>query len=202
MDGGKERLAMVPIYEALHDIQQLKRRVLDAQIFRGYSGNARLTGGLLAAFAAIIMSASFYPVTPWAHVVGWGVLCSVAGAINIMAVLCWYRSEKRNLTGHQSLRPLLDLLAPFAVAAVLTFIFIEQGTYDFLPGMWMCLFGLMNIAARHTVPRATLFLGWYYIAAGVLCFIVRFRFYNPMPMGIVFGFGELIGGLVFLKAQR
>ena len=49
------------IHHALDQVRELRARVIENQIFQGYSGSARAMGGLLALLAAFIMSLPWYP---------------------------------------------------------------------------------------------------------------------------------------------
>jgi hypothetical protein len=61
----------------------------------------------------------------------------------------------------------------------------------------MCLFGLANFSSRHLLPRATGHLGLFYMLAGGLCLLSpTVNFVDPWPMALVFGIGELAGGLI------
>lgn len=76
----------VPIYEALHDIRELKRRIVDGKLFQGYSGVARMIGGTVAIVGMLIMFLPFYPKTPTSHIIGWGIICVLAGGINFLTL--------------------------------------------------------------------------------------------------------------------
>ena len=190
-----------PIIEALADVKELRRRVLGNQLFYGYSGQARIAGGCIALVGALILSLGFIPATPQAHVVGWGTICAMSAIVNFTALIQW---QKRRDVEIEQLRPVLDLIAPFIVGGLLTFSFIWNSQHDLLFPMWMWLFGLMNISSRHCLPRSMVYLGWYYILAGVFCIISLpyTKFTNPWPMGLVFFIGELLGGISFIQLRK
>jgi hypothetical protein len=74
---------------------------------------------------------------------------------------------------------------------------MRQELYQYLAGIWMCLFGLANLASRHVLPRQISQVGWFYIACGTACLLVSdISFLNPWPMGIVFFLGEWAGGII------
>jgi hypothetical protein len=191
------------IHQALEQVREIRKRVVDRQLFSGYSGNARIAGGGLSFLGALVLSSELVEQTNGAHFIGWGVVCGVAFFINLFALLRWHMREagEKRLT---RLRPVLDILGPFVVGAVLTAVFASEGLYDHLFGMWMLVFGLMNIASRHALPRSVWNLGWYYVACGVFYLLVwdERSFLDPWPMGVVFFIGEIAGGVIFVENRK
>lgn len=189
------------LLEALADVQAVRRRVLDHQLFYGYSGVARIAGGCFALLGAIVLASNFLPASPEIHFIGWGVVCAAAAVTNFSALARWWRSRDTELI---QLRPVLDLVAPFLVGGLLTFTLFAHSNHDLIFPTWMCLFGLMNIASRHSMPKTMVYLGWYYIVSGGVCVLMlpRTGFMNPWPKGLVFFVGEVIGGITFIKLRR
>lgn len=191
------------IHQALDHIKELKEHIIENQRFRGYSGAARIFCGFLALLTAWVLSTPFYPQTPQAHVVGWGTLCALSVAINYGALLFWFFRNGSEQRDYRRLRPLIDAFPPLLVGGILTFALLRFGFYDLLFGVWMCLFGLTNIASRHVLPKEIWHVGWFYILSGTLylLFLSQISFLNPWPMGIVFFVGELGGGLLLYKTR-
>jgi len=192
----------IPLIEALADIRELRRRVLNHQLFCLYSGNARIVGGWFALIGAFVLSRPWIPLEPRVHVIGWGVICVCAATLNFGTLARrWQSGGSPKL---EQLRPVLDLVAPFIVGGILTYALITQAAYDLLFPSWMSLFGLMNIASRHSMPRTMVYLGWGYIACGFACLLSlpTAAFLNPWPMGFVFFVGEAIGGFAFIKMSQ
>ena len=189
------------LFEALADVKELRRRILDRQLFFGYSGWTRIAGGFVAIIGAFLLSRDWVPAMPWAHIIGWGAICAISAIANFSAVFHWWKSQAIELI---QLRPVLDLLAPFIVGALLTFCILYRQDFELLFPIWMWVFGLMNISSRHSMPQAMVFVGWFYIFAGAIC---AFRmdnnsFLHPWPMGITFFIGEIAGGSVFIKLRK
>jgi hypothetical protein len=186
------------IHHALAQVQELKMRVLNAQRFTGYSGLTRIMSGTLALFAPLVLGAEGYPKTPTAHLMGWGVVLVVSVVANYSALLYWFFSHPDVKRDIRRLIPTVDALPSLVVGGILTLALILRGDYDCLFGTWMCLFGLTNLSSRQVLPSALWPLGFFYIGCGTVClFWPSLSFTNPWPMGIVFGVGEWIGGLIF-----
>ena len=98
---------------------------------------------------------------------------------------------------------MLDVVPPLAVGALLTAVLLLQREFDLLFGVWMCMFGLTNLAARYVLPPQVCLVGLFYIAAGVLCFFwPGVGLQNPWPMGLVFFAGEWVSGMILYVDRR
>ena len=188
---------LLNIHEALDHVREVKQAVLERQRFRGYSGPARIVSGSVALVAALAMSTAGFPDENLAHILGWGTVFVIAFLLNAVAVLWWFFHDPVSHQDTRMLKPTLDVLPPIAVGGVLTAVMILHGQYQYLFGIWMCLFGLTNMASRMVLPRLIWVVGAFYIAAGAVCLLMpSISFQNPWPMGLVFFAGELAGGSV------
>lgn len=191
------------IHNALAQVRELRRRVVESQRFRGYSGRARAMGGAAALLGAWVMSLRQIPETTEAHLIGWGAVLVVSLSFNYGALLLWFLSEPLEKRDVRQLLPAVEPFFPLLVGGVLTWILIRSDLFQYLFGMWMCMYGLANLAARWFLPRAVFPLGLYYILAGTVCLLaVDISFMNPWPMGVVFFVGELVGGLIFFSIRK
>lgn len=186
------------IHHALAQVRELKIRVLNAQQFQGYSGRCRAAGGTVALLAPLVMGWGAYPNTPEAHLWGWAVVFACAILSNYSAVLFWFLFQSDAERDVRRLMPTLDALPSLVVGGVLTGALVLNAQHDLLFGTWMCLYGLTNLSARNTLPRALRPLGIFYIACGAVCLITPLgSLSHPWAMGLVFGAGELVGGFIF-----
>jgi hypothetical protein len=111
--------------------------------------------------------------------------------------LYWFFNDPRVNRNIWRLKPTIDFLPPLFVGGVLTFTMIISGLYDYLFGVWMCMFGLSNLASRNVLPGPITLVGLFYLVCGSAWLIAPdVSFLNPWPMGIVFFAGEWGGGLV------
>lgn len=186
------------VHDALRQVRELKQRVMDSQRFTGYSGIARATGGLIALAGALVMNSASYPRTMSAHLAGWGIVMVLGVIINYAPVVHWFISNPAIKRDIRRLNPALDPIAPLLVGGILCMAIIRQQTYSLLFGACMCVFGLTNLSSRRVLPKAIWLLGAYYIICGAVCLLVIVPdFTNPLPMGMVFFVGELLGGMIF-----
>lgn len=193
----------VNIIEALADVRRIKRHVLESQQFYGYSGLARIIGGILSLLTAVILASSSVPLHPAAHLTGWGTLCMVAGVVNYGALALWYSRLDRNALDRTRFKPIIDPIPSLVGGAIVSIACIVAQHYDLLFGVWMVFFGVAHLAARASLDDEVSYLGWFYIIAGALqLLLLQGSFLNPWPMGIVFFVGEITGGLIFVRMRR
>ncbi len=185
------------VHDALDQVRHLQHAILERIRFHGFSGPTRAFSGTLALFTAIFMSTSYYPQTAKAHLIGWAAVFSVALILNGGALLHWFLNDRAVQRNPRRLRPVLDVIPPLFVGGVLTAALILRGQLDLLFGIWMLMFGLVNLASRHVLPRAINWVGLFYIFAGMAWILTPgMSFMQPWPMGIVFFAGEWAGGLI------
>lgn len=186
------------IHEALRQVRDLHRHILDKQRFRGYSGRARAIGGTLALLTAWILSTSLVPKTPFSHLAVWGGLFIAAVFLNYGALLYWFFFDKVMERSQKVLRPAFEVFPIFFVGGILTIALLINERPALLFGTWMSLFGLANLVSRQVLPRLTLAVGAMYLVSGAWFLLdPRLSFFNPWPMGLVFFIGEWFGAFVF-----
>ncbi len=191
------------IHAALAQVRELQRQVLERQRFRGYSDKARAASGGVAMLAAIILASPRMPRTELTHLMVWLLVFLFALIANYGAVTYWFLNDPKVKRDIRKLKPTLDVFPPLGVGAILTLALVLRGDFHYLFGIWMCLFGLANLASRHVLPRPIAYVGLYYLTAGTLClFIPPLTFTNPWPMGVVFFLGEGTSGIILRLDQR
>ncbi|NQT94698.1 MAG: hypothetical protein HQ559_18220 [Lentisphaerae bacterium] len=188
------------IHDALAQVRKLQQFILERNKFHGYSGTARMVGGLGALAATLLLASPAIPRTPLAHLACWGCLMVVAIALNYGAVALWFLFEPGVGRKLERIAPLVDAVPALAVGGILSLALVIHEQYDFLVGTWMCLYGLAHISYRNSLPRANYAVGIFYMIAGAFCLLwLRPPFANPWPMGLVFFAGETVGGFILLK---
>lgn len=183
------------VNEALAQIRQMQNVVQDRLRFRGFSARARIVGGFVALLGATVLGRFAPPDAPLVHLVGWGAVLLLAGGVNYGALLLWMcRADRWRCRGEWV--PALESLPPLAVGGALSLAFWRVGAFDLLPGTWMLCYGLVHMAYRRNLPVGVYFVGFFYLAAGTICLLIPdLSFTDPRPMGMVFGVGEVAGGL-------
>ncbi|MDZ4198180.1 MAG: hypothetical protein U1E27_02745, partial [Kiritimatiellia bacterium] len=184
--------------EALEQVRTLREMILEKQIFRGFSGRARMAAGCAVLLAAILLSLKIAPRTPTLHLAVWAVVLIVALTLNFGALAYAFFFDRTLQRDPARLKPALDILPPLAAGAIFSLALVLHEQYDFLFGTWMILYGLAHLAARRSLPATVYAVGLFYFACGMLCLLwPGISFLNPWPMALAFFPGEIAGGLVF-----
>ncbi|HVU33966.1 MAG TPA: hypothetical protein VHE61_11065 [Opitutaceae bacterium] len=181
------------VHDALDQIRSIHRHMVEKQRFKGYSGRARAAAGCLALLGSVWL-ARFPGAGPNHQLLVWGAVAAGAIAINYGAVLIWFFANPAEERKAEHLKPLLENLPALGGGALLTYVLVRDGVFQDLPGMWMLLFGLANLASRRVLTRGIGWVGTYYVAAGTAFLIAPPS--TPWPMGLVFFAGEWAGGFV------
>lgn len=192
---------MHQLQDALDQVRSLQDICLIKQKFYGYSGKARLMSGALTMGTAVLLW-QLAPASPWTHLMGWGILLLVGLVVNYAALSYWFLNDPEVKREPSRLKPAIEALPPLAVGGLLSAALIHMEIWDLLFPVWMMCFGLCNLASRHFLARAIGLVGIFYIAAGCVTILLPSGgFTNPLIMGLVFGIGELVGGVLMWKGQ-
>ena len=148
------------------------------------------------------MSLPMFPLSIDAHVIAWGVVAALGALLNYGAVVYWYLSETGARRDFRRVKPAFDVLPALIVGGVVTWVLMQHRLHHLLPGMWMALFGVANLASQRVLPRMINLVGWFYVACGVVLLVAPLPFTNPWPMAIVFCCGEWAGGFVLHFDRR
>lgn len=185
----------VHIHDALIQVRDLRRAILEKQRFKGYSGRARVLGGVSALTMAMFLS-SVGPSKP-AVLLGWMVVLVLGLLLNYGALLYWFLSAPHVRRDPRHLRPVLAALPSLWVGGLLSFALLRARVFWPVYGVWMTLYGLANLSARDILPRAIGHVGFFYLVCGTVFLLTpEPRFENPWPMGIVFFVGEFLAGWI------
>lgn len=189
------------ISQAIDHVRQVQSLVLERQRFKGFSGVARMAGGLGALLTAVILQHAV-PAEPRFQLAGWGALLTFGLAVNFSALLYWLL-KNRSWLRLAELWPVLEMFPTLSVGAVLSYALIRSGQFDLLFGVWMALYGVSHVAYRRSLPFLVFCGGLAYVLAGIFCLLwPGISFTDPRPMGLVFGLGELFGGWALIRRRR
>lgn len=194
---------------ALSQVRQMHEALLERKQFRGYSGTARFTGGCVAWIGAAVLSLEIVPRQPLPHLVGWVTVLGMALLLNYGALLRWLLEAKPRRRSVAEVMPILDAVPALAVGGVLSLALVVHGLQrdaqylNLLFGTWMCIYGLVHVVYRKTLPTGIYGLGIFYVACGATCLLAPgISITQPWPMGVVFGTGECLGGVILHQANR
>lgn len=189
------------VNEAIAHVREIQTLVLDHQRFTGFSGVARMLGGVAALIIAWVLQTAV-PPTIHNHLMGWGVLLLIGVVANFAGLACWVLNRHRRLDS-ADWWAVLEVFPALIVGGALSLALIQAEQYDFLFGTWMSLFGLAHLVYRRNLPLFFYYGGVAYVLAGVFCLLCpAISFTDPRPMGTVFGLGEFVEGMVLYRSSR
>jgi hypothetical protein len=185
------------IHDALGQVNQLRSLILERRRFAGYSGTARMLGGIVALLGAMILYRFSDLESVGVQLAGWYVILMLGLTLNFGFLAWWFVRNHFQQRRWSMLLPTLELFPGLLLGAVFTVVLVLREDVDLLFGTWMCFFGLAHMGYRHSLPRGILFVGLYYQVAGVCCLLLpQISFLNPLPMGMIFFAGEIVGGWI------
>jgi hypothetical protein len=191
------------IHDALAQVRTLQEFIIEKNLFKGYSGTARIVSGFAALAGAALLGSGLVPPEPWAHLAGWGAVLAVGIVANYAALLYWFLFNADVQRNPLMLKPAMDAIPALAAGAALTLALVIHDNFDLLFGMWMSLYGLAQVAYRHSLPKGVYRTGLFYLVCGAACLLSpRVSFVNPWPMGLVFFAGEMAGGTLLIRDHR
>ena len=188
------------IHDALAQVRKLQELIIEKRNFRGYSGTARMLGGVCALVGTFVLASGAVSEAPVSQLTGWAVVLVVALALNYGALAFWFFFDKDARRELLRIMPAFDAVPALAIGAVLSLAIVLQGQYQLLFGVWMCLYGLVHVMYRQSLPKANYVVGVFYMLCGACCLLdPRLTFVNPWPMGLVFFTGESVGGFILYR---
>jgi hypothetical protein len=191
------------IHDALAQVRTLQEFIIEKNLFKGYSGKARILSGFCALAGASLLSSDFIAPNPWHHLAGWTVVLIAGVMTNYAALLYWFLFDREVKRNPLMLKPAIDAIPALAVGGVLSLVLVLRHQFDMLPGTWMSLYGLAQVAYRNSLPKGIYRTGLFYIVCGAACLMSHhIQFANPWPMGLVFFAGEIAGGCILLSDHR
>lgn len=196
-------LHLNPLHDALTTVRALRRSLLKTERFKGWSGPTRAISGTIALVASLLLTFIWEDATVRQQLYVWAAVFSTAVILNVGALIYWFTNDQliqRDLT---RLKPILDVIPPLAVGALFTLVLLLRRDVDLLYGVWMCMFGLTNLASRFVLPGMIALVGVFYVMAGALCLLLpEISFAQPLAMGAVFCVGEWAGGAILYLDDR
>jgi hypothetical protein len=191
------------IHDALAQIKTLQAFIIERNLFKGYSGTARIFSGTVALVGSVVMAGDWFPRDPWYHLAGWVAILGIGLAANYGALLYWFLFNRDVARNPLMLSPALDAIPALAVGAALSLALVIHEQFDLLFGIWMSLYGIAQVAYRNSLPRGIYETGAFYIVCGAACLLTpSLNFTDPLPMGLVFFAGETAGGIILIRDHR
>jgi hypothetical protein len=188
--------------EALGQIAEIRTRMAETEVFRGYRALPIAGSGLLAVAAALAQP--YLVPDPSRDVLAYCALWVAVAAVSVAAAgLMMVLRDRYGLASQTREITLLAVsqLAPsLAAGAVVTSVIIRRlpEAVGALPGLWQVLLALGVFASCRLLPRATIWVGLFYLLSGaaVLALAQGEWLLHPWAMGLPFGVGQLAAAAI------
>ncbi|MGD2134490.1 MAG: hypothetical protein PVI23_16990 [Maricaulaceae bacterium] len=198
---------MRDLERAIADITSIRSQLAAGALFRCFGPDVIALTGVLA--VATATAQSIWPGTlarePWVFIACWvgvAVICVTLIAAEMM------RSRRRNgALGDAMIAIAVERFMPSGVAGAALTVVILRFAPDaawMLPGVWQILVAMGLFAAARNLPQATLAVGLWYLAAGLVALAVASgdRALAPWLMGAPFAVGQLMfAGVLRLASE-
>jgi hypothetical protein len=186
--------------DALTQISEIRQRVAQTEVFRGYRAVPVAFSGLLAlATAAVQMALLPEPTNNmpayFALWVGAAIISLLATGLEIFV----HHRHARSTLAKQLTWLALRQFAPCLLAGALVLLVLVTYASDvlwMLPGLWAMLFSLGIFASYRLLPKPTYWVAIFYLIAGTLLLTMREAALSPWAMGLPFGIGQLFAAAI------
>jgi hypothetical protein len=195
--------------EALAQISEIRRQVARTEVFRGYRALPVAFSGVLA-LAAAGAQALLLP-DPAQDLAAYLALWVGAAAVSMTAtgveMFLHCRHSPSRLTQEMTWLAVGQFLPAVVAGGLLTVVLLvwARGSVWMLPGLWAMLFGLGVFSSYRLLPRATFWVGLFYLTAGMMCLALAQgpAELSPWAMGVPFGLGQLFAaGVLYWTLER
>src|SRR5215211_813616 len=170
---------------AMDNLSYIRGMMERAGTFTAVSGWGEVVIGLTAIIAALVASRQ---TLPWAWVATWVAEGGIAAGISVASMAIKAHSANMPLLSGP-LRKLVLSFSPAMIAGgVLTALFIKQGNYGLLPGIWMLLYGSAVVSAGTYSVRSVPVMGAAFMMLGAVAFVAPLMWTTGL---LIAGFGGL-----------
>jgi hypothetical protein len=148
---------------AMDNLRFIRGMMERAATFTAISGFGQIVIGITAIGAAVIASRQ---VLPWAWVATWLAEAGIAAGISVASMTLKAHAANMPLLSGPLRKLVLSFSPPIMVGVVFTAVLVNHGLYDFLPGVWMLLYGAAVVSAGTYSVRIVPVMGALFMVVG------------------------------------
>ena len=167
-----------------------------AVTFTAVSGWGQVVIGITAIVAALVAARQSLP---WARVATWVAEAGIAVGISVASMAFKSHAANMPLLSGPVRKLVLSFSPPMIVGAVLTAMLILHGNYDYLPGVWMLLYGAAVVSAGTYSVRSVPVMGAAFMLVGTITLFAPATWATAM---MIVAFGALHIGFGLWIAWR
>jgi hypothetical protein len=196
-----EQISM-DLHEALSQIHEIREQVARTETFRGYRAAPVAFSGIVACLAAGLQQFVIpEPAQNLALYLSWWIGAAVLSMAVTGVVMYWHCLKSTNsLTKPNTILAIGNFLPSVVAGGLVTIVLFQSYPQALwlMPGLWSIFFSLGIFASYRLLPKATFWVGVFYMTAGVLCMLwARGDYeYSAWAMGVPFGVGQLVSAAI------
>jgi hypothetical protein len=179
--------------QAMDNLRYIRGVMERAATFTAVSGWGVALIGVTAIAAAAFAARQ---VVPWAWVATWLGEAGLAAGIAVASMTVKAHVANEPLISGPARKLVLSFSPPMVVGAVLTAVLVQHGLYDFLPGVWMLLYGAAVVSAGTYSVRSVPVMGAAFMIVGAVSFAAPATWTTALMIGsfggLHIGFGSWI----------
>lgn len=191
------------LHEALTQISEIREQVARTETFRGYRAAPVAISGVLACLAAALQIALIpEPAQNLPAYLGLWIGSAVLSLIVTGVAMFYYcRKSTSALSRPNTILAIGQFLPSVVAGGLVPFVLYQQqvpAALELMPGLWSIFFSLGIFASYRLLPKATFWVGVFYMLAGTLVLVwARNDFaFSPWAMGGPFGVGQLLSASI------
>jgi len=150
---------------AMDNLRFIRGVMESAVTFTAVSGWGQVVIGITAIVAALVAARQ---ALPWARVATWVAEAGIAAGISVASMALKSHAANMPLLSGPIRKLALSFSPPMIVGAVLTAVFVLHSQYDYLPGVWMLLYGAAVVSAGTYSVRSVPVMGIFFMLIGTL----------------------------------
>jgi hypothetical protein len=175
---------------AMDNLSYIRGMMAQAATFTAVSGWGQIAIGLTAVAAALIASRQ---TLPWAWAATWLAEAGIAAGISVASMTLKSHFANMPLLSGPIRKLVLSFSPPIIVGVVLTAVLVHRGLFDFLPGVWMLLYGAAVVSAGTYSVRSVPVMGAAFMVVGAVTFLAPITWTTALMIvafgGLHIGFG-------------
>jgi hypothetical protein len=190
------------LHEALAQISEIREQVARTETFRGYRAVPVAFSGVVACLAAafqnVLIPEPANDLTSYLDL--WIGAALLSMAVTGVAMILHCKKSPSSLTKPITILAVGQFLPSVVAGGLVTFVIVQSmpNAAWMLPGLWSIFFSLGIFASYRLLPKATFWVGVFYMGAGVFGLIwARGDFeFSSWAMGVPFGVGQFLSAAI------
>jgi hypothetical protein len=190
----------INLSDALNRISEIHEHLAKGELYRGYRSLPVAASGICGIIAALLQPPFSGPGGSAAYLRYW-IVAAVACAAVASSEIAWNFAFRSDRAAQRCTCRVVGQIIPSLLAGIAVTIALGRDAelVPLLPGLWAVIFSLGVFATRPYAPRASGWVGLYFLCAGAWL-LVSPGDAGPVPegwrVGGVFGVGHLAAALV------